>query len=93
MIIKNLSGLWDWREKAACAGQSSELFFPEVESNAPARYVRKAQRAAIKQITETVCGRCPVRSECLEEGLRVSEGFGIWGGLTAEERSQMRTVA
>jgi WhiB family transcriptional regulator, redox-sensing transcriptional regulator len=93
MIIKNLSGVWGWRDRAACAGQATALFFPEVESGAPARHVLKSQQAHIEQVKTTICGRCPVRSECLEEGLRVSEGFGIWGGFTAEERDKMKRRA
>lgn len=39
-----------------------------------------------------VCAKCPVRSECLDEGLRQDRSFsrgglnGLWGGYTPDER-------
>lgn len=35
-----------------------------------------------------VCKRCPVRAECLEDGLW--EEHGVWGGLTRDERLPYR---
>lgn len=32
------------------------------------------------------CYTCPVRLECLDRALRLPEKFGVWGGMTAEER-------
>jgi WhiB family redox-sensing transcriptional regulator len=29
---------------------------------------------------------CPVRIQCAEHALRVREPYGIWGGLSEEER-------
>mgnify|MGYP002651610175 CR=1 FL=1 len=39
-----------------------------------------------------VCVGCEVRSECLEYALLHDERFGIWGGLSAEERRRMTAV-
>ena len=36
-----------------------------------------------------VCGDCPVRLECLRLALDGNEAFGIFGGLTPEERARM----
>lgn len=35
-----------------------------------------------------VCARCPVQAECREAGM--AEHFGIWGGLSEQERRQER---
>ena len=36
------------------------------------------------------CHSCPIRKECLEEGLKpVNLGYGIWGGKFAGERIMM----
>lgn len=39
---------------------------------------------------KAVCGRCPVRAECLEQAItadaEVGGAFGVWGGFDAEER-------
>lgn len=61
-----------WQEEGACRGVPSELFFPPVEHEA---YEAK-----------TVCATCSVRGQCLEFALVANERFGIWGGLTTQER-------
>lgn len=73
----------DWRKRAICREEDPELFFivGKEELNSP-------------QIAEakSVCARCPVRAECLQEAL--DEGMqGIWGGSTDEERRLMKRHA
>ena len=75
---------WDeagWRERAACRGEDPELFFP-IGSTGP----------ALDQIAEAkeVCGRCPVREACLDFALSTGQAYGIWGGLTEDERRSLR---
>jgi WhiB family transcriptional regulator, redox-sensing transcriptional regulator len=75
---------WDeggWRVHAACRGEEPELFFP-VASTGP----------ALEQIAEAkeVCARCPVREACLDFALSTGQGYGIWGGLTEDERRSLR---
>ena len=36
----------------------------------------------------SICGTCVVRAECLEAG--IDERYGVWGGLTARERDELR---
>ena len=65
-----------WRDKAACRGADSDVFFPERgESADPARQV---------------CARCPVRQPCLVYALDEKIAHGIWGGLTERERRVLR---
>lgn len=54
-----------------------ELFFPLPNDS------RSAQLAI------QVCDSCPVKAECLEEALKQSEQFGIWGGMTVEQRREL----
>ena len=35
-----------------------------------------------------ICHTCVVREECLEAG--IAERYGVWGGLTARERDELR---
>lgn len=35
---------------------------------------------------QTICGRCPVRVECLEHALLTGEVLGVWGGWTPAQR-------
>ena len=55
---------------------------PEVTSAAPNRLRREAEAKA-------VCHRCPVITACRQHALRVQEPYGIWDGLSAEERATL----
>lgn len=65
-----------WRDSALCAQSDPELFFPEKGGSAA-----RAKR---------VCASCPVRAECLEWSLAYDVRFGIWGGLTEDQRQEVR---
>jgi WhiB family redox-sensing transcriptional regulator len=70
---------WDWQINAACRSMDSDVFFhPEGE-----RGTARAQRIAN---AKAICMSCPVRVACAEHALRVREPYGIWGGLSEEER-------
>ena len=42
------------------------------------------------QAAKRVCSRCAVRKLCLETAMRNRERFGVWGGLTEQERTRLR---
>lgn len=70
----------DWRELAACRDEDPELFFPVSELGPGARQVAEAK---------AVCGRCPVRAQCLRYAVDAGLGHGIFGGTTEQERRQL----
>lgn len=71
----------DWRDRAACRDEDPELFFP-TGTTGPALQQIDAAKA--------ICARCPVLSECLAFALETGQDYGIWGGLTPEERRALR---
>jgi WhiB family redox-sensing transcriptional regulator len=71
----------DWRDGAACRHRDPELFFPEGTVGPALLQADQAKR---------VCQSCPVRTSCLDFALRHGLGFGIWGGVTGEERRTLR---
>jgi WhiB family transcriptional regulator, redox-sensing transcriptional regulator len=71
----------DFRSRAACSDVDPELFFP-IGTGGPAQ----AQTAAAK----AVCRRCAVTLDCLSWALSTRQDEGIWGGLDATERRQLR---
>jgi WhiB family redox-sensing transcriptional regulator len=71
----------DWRHRAACRDADPEIFFPVAESG-PA--LARAQAEALDY-----CAVCPVRAECLAYALDSGEEFGVWGGMTAEQRRDL----
>ncbi len=66
-----------WRRGAACRDMDTELFFPRGETGAPLE-----QTLAAKE----VCARCPVRLACLDFAMATRQEYGIFGGLTEQER-------
>lgn len=62
-----------WQLQAACAGTDPEMWFPEPGEDG-------AQAKAF-------CARCPVRETCLQTALDTKISDGIWGGLSAHERT------
>lgn len=81
-----LGGNPEWSLKAACRPDSLYAKHPDTFYAGEGSGDR---RNASKQ-AKRVCARCPVRRECLTEALRSERSggiaFGIWGGLTAQER-------
>jgi WhiB family redox-sensing transcriptional regulator len=71
-----------WRVHALCQGLGADLFFPIGEIGAEA----VAQVEAAKE----VCDVCPVKEPCLEYSLATNQEFGVWGGLTPDERRRVR---
>jgi WhiB family transcriptional regulator, redox-sensing transcriptional regulator len=71
----------DWRDGAACRDGDPELFFPEGTAGPALLQTDQAKR---------VCQSCPVRTPCLDFAQRHGLGFGIWGGVTGEERRALR---
>jgi WhiB family transcriptional regulator, redox-sensing transcriptional regulator len=71
----------NWRVRAACRQADPELFFPEGTAGPAQRAAEQAKR---------VCGRCLVQARCLNWALDHATAFGIWGGLTEDERRDLR---
>lgn len=42
-----------------------------------------------EQQAKAICADCPVREQCLEHALRTPEQYGIWGGMTPQERRRV----
>lgn len=68
-------GTPDWMPDSLCAGKNGDIWFPPFETDRPEAYYYVARQ---------VCNLCPVWKECLNLGK--SETYGMWGGLTPQER-------
>lgn len=73
----------DWRSQSACLTADPELFFP-LSSVGP----------SLEQLSEAkmICGKCPVREECLEFALSTHQVHGVWGGTSEDERRKLVTA-
>lgn len=71
----------NWRESAACRNENPELFFPIGDGVAAHEQIARAK---------AVCARCPVREQCLAFAVTTGQDFGVWGGLSSDERRRLR---
>ncbi|MER5887278.1 WhiB family transcriptional regulator [Streptomyces sp. NPDC001941] len=63
-------------QSALCTTVNPEVFFATVPF--------------VVEIARRVCERCPVQRACLQGALERGEQYGMWGGLTPEERRELR---
>lgn len=67
-----------WQDDAACAGLPTDLFYPD------------AGGSSLVRAAKAHCAGCTVRQQCLDAALDRRENWGIWGGLTDQERRDLR---
>jgi WhiB family redox-sensing transcriptional regulator len=80
-----VADLWEWQLMGACREADPTLFFHPEGERGPARRNRDASAKAI-------CGSCPVMKQCREHALAVREPYGVWGGLTEDDREAIYTT-
>lgn len=73
----------DWRQMAACLNEDPELFFPDGSTGAAFEQMQRAK---------AVCRNCVVIKQCLQWALDHNQEAGIWGGLSEEERRNIRRL-
>jgi WhiB family redox-sensing transcriptional regulator len=73
---------YEWQYDGACRGVDPEMFFSPDAERGPRRRARESAAKAL-------CAVCPVVQECLNHALTVREPYGVWGGLTINERDQL----
>lgn len=72
--------LGDWTAHAACAD-------PQHDQN---WWYADNHRAAERKTAINICHDCPVEMVCLEVALANDEPWGVWGGMTVDERKRLR---
>lgn len=65
-----------WQEQAACFGIDPDVFFPVSEEEAGPALV--------------FCGSCSLKDVCLAWALKNGERYGVWGGLTEQQRRRIQ---
>nr|WP_236655942.1 WhiB family transcriptional regulator [Streptacidiphilus jiangxiensis] len=71
---------WSWQEEAACARHEDRLFFHPAGERG--RDLDNREKAA-----KRVCAECPVIASCRAYALAAREPYGVWGGLSENERA------
>lgn len=68
-----------WRSRSACRGLPSDMFVS-------AELMTRAEEVTAK----AVCAGCAVIDDCLSYSIVNAVRFGVWGGLTGDERRPLR---
>ena len=82
-LPKPLYETYKWQEEAACRGMDTELFYLPENS-------RGTNKQTIVTAAKKICATCTVKSECLEYALAIDEPYGVWGGMSEEERRYLK---
>ena len=74
-----------WMNEGNCSGLASkegnyDTFFPE--DNVVGQKDPTARAKAI-------CADCPVRMDCLDYAIRNHVNYGVWGGMSTKQRTQV----
>jgi WhiB family transcriptional regulator, redox-sensing transcriptional regulator len=70
---------WEWQFDGSCRHENPDVFFHPNGERGPSRHNRD-------NAAKTVCRSCPVLQTCRKHALQVHEPYGVWGGLTENER-------
>lgn len=71
-----------WQDAALCVGMPDLFFGAEGEQS----HEKPEREAEAKRI----CARCPVRACCLDDALAAGIRYGVYGGMTEDERRLLR---
>lgn len=74
-----LDSTWHWQELGSCRDADPMLFFHPQNERGSSR-IRRDQNA------KRICASCPVRLECADYAIRAREPYGVWGGLSEDDR-------
>ncbi len=73
---------WHWQEHGSCREADPLLFFhPQNE--------RGSSRQRRDRSAKVICAACGVRMECADYAVRAREPYGVWGGLSEEDREHI----
>ena len=78
---KNLLKKIEEMGQAPCKDYADDFFFDDGIS---------ITSRATQQIAKSICQECPAKQQCLEYAVVANIQYGIWGGLTIEERIELR---
>lgn len=78
-LPRPVASVWEWQYQGACRNLPTEMFFHPDGERGPRRANRDAAAKA-------VCATCPVIEACRQHALSVQEPYGIWGGLSEDDR-------
>ena len=82
VALRPVADEWEWQYQGSCRQMEPEMFFHPDGERGPRR--RNRENAA-----KAVCASCPVMQLCRDHALAVQEPYGIWGGLSEDDRAEI----
>lgn len=73
---------YDWQLRGLCRDEDPEVFF--LPDNA-----RMGEKTKRVNLAKKVCEGCPVIQECLSYALKSQQDYGVWGGMSQDERRRL----
>lgn len=93
-MIANDDEAFDWRSGGACDASDADLHYVDaqelVDEHGFTTKDAKAFLSEAEEMAKAICRSCPIRSRCLNAAMANEEEFGIWGGMTVDERELYR---
>lgn len=77
-----LVGNYEWQFDGECNKYDPEMFYLPYN-------LRMSQKREFIARAKEVCAVCPVAQKCREFALETEQEFGIWGGMSEEERRKV----
>lgn len=71
-----------WQQDSKCLNHEPEFFFPK-----PGRDKKHREEVAM---VKKYCNGCPVKMKCLEFAFRENLNYGVYGGMSEEERIEIK---
>lgn len=80
--LSPVASKWEWQYQGLCRDHDTDIFFLE-------SHLRGPQKQNKIIAAKKICSPCPVKNQCLEHALSTPEYYGVWGGLSEEERESI----
>ncbi|HEV8648151.1 MAG TPA: WhiB family transcriptional regulator [Actinomycetes bacterium] len=77
-----LASAFAWQERAACRETDGSAFFSRDGERGPTKRRRELE-------AKRICLVCPVRAPCAAYALAHREPYGVWGGLSEDDRERI----
>lgn len=75
-----------WQQSAQCRDEDVDAFFHPDGERGHARTLRQ-------QAAKAICAQCAVSTDCRRHALAYREPFGVWGGLSEEDRARLLGIS
>ncbi|WP_235026838.1 WhiB family transcriptional regulator [Dietzia lutea] len=72
---------WAWADQGKCIGRADLFYNSDDES--------KVRRRRKEKQAKRLCETCPVKSRCQQHAMENRELYGVWGGLSENDRHRL----